>query len=116
MRLSQYPVTMSSRPLRQRSSRAAMLRLAVRASLVVLLVLVVSVVGAIVVVLAGPTEFAFVRDRIAATLQESIGKDYAVGIERAVVDVDPVLGLVVRVDNIDVRDKRNAVVAHIPST
>ncbi len=93
-----------------------MLRLAFRAFLVVLLVLVVVVVGAVVVVLAGPTEFGFVRDRIAATLQESLGKDYAVAIDRAVVDVDPVLGLVVRVDNIDVKDKRDAVVAHVPST
>jgi hypothetical protein len=93
-----------------------MLRLAFRASLVVMLVLVVAVIGAIVVVFAGPTEFGFVRDRIAATLQESVGSGYSVGVERAVVDVDPVLGLVVRVDNIDVRDNRQAVVAHVPST
>src|SRR5262245_43544697 len=73
MRLSQYPVAVPNRPLRQRASRSAMLRLAFRASLVVVLVLVVAVVGAVVVVLVGPTEFPFVRDRIAATLQQSIG-------------------------------------------
>src|SRR4051812_8365387 len=114
MRSTQYPAV--ARPLRQRTSRSAMLRLAFRAALVVVLILVVSVIGAAVVILASPTEFSFVRDRIAATLASSLGAGYTVAIDRAVVDVDPVLGLVVRVDNIDISDNRQAVVAHIPST
>ena len=93
-----------------------MLRLAFRAALVVLLVLIVAVVGAVVVVLKGPTEFAFIRDRIAATLEQNLGPAYSVAIEKAVVDVDPVLGLVVRVDNIDISDSRHALVAHVPQT
>ena len=93
-----------------------MIRLAVRALAVVVLVLVVAVVGAIAVVLTGPTEFGFVRDRIAVTLAKNLGDDYAVDIARAVVDIDPVLGLVVRVDDITVRDSVAAVVALVPST
>ena len=91
-----------------------MIRLTVRALAVVVLVLVVAVVGAIAVVLTGPTEFGFVRDRIAATIRTNLGDDYAVNIARAVVDIDPVLGLVVRVDDIAVSDSVAAVVAYVP--
>ena len=87
-----------------------------RAAAVVLLVLVVAVVGAVGLVLSGPTEVGFVRDRIVGTLKRDLGPGYSVAIARAVIDIDPVLGLVVRVDDVDVRDSANAVVAHVPST
>ncbi len=116
MRLTRYPSAIISRPLRQRGSRSARVRLALRAGAVLLAVLVVAVVAAVGVVLSGPTEVGFVRSRVAATIQRSLGSDYTVDVARAVIDIDPVLGLVVRVDNIDVRDDLNAVVAHVPST
>ncbi len=81
-----------------------------------LLVLVVAVVAAVGLMLSGPTEVGFVRDRIAGTLRRDLGPAYSVAVSRAVIDIDPVLGLVVRVDDIDVRDSANTVVAHVPST
>ena len=116
MRLTRYPSAVANRPLRQRSSRSARVRLAIRAGAILLIVLVVAVVAAVALVLSGPTEVGFVRDRIASTLQRSLGDNYSVNVARAVIDIDPVLGLVVRVDNIDVRDSTKAVVAHVPST
>jgi hypothetical protein len=116
MRWTRLSSALAARPLRQRRSRPALVRLGIRAAVAVVVVLVVALVGATVFVLAGPTEFGFVRDRIAGTIDASLGPGYSVGIARAVVDVDPVLGLVVRVDDIDVRDDRQAVVAHVPST
>ncbi|HVY18965.1 MAG TPA: AsmA-like C-terminal region-containing protein [Bauldia sp.] len=78
--------------------------------------LLIAGLGATLIVLAGPTDFGIVRDRVAAIIRKSLGAGYDVGVGRAVVDIDPVLGLVVRVDNIDVRDSTKDVVAHIPST
>ncbi|MEJ0098134.1 MAG: hypothetical protein WDM84_09805 [Bauldia sp.] len=54
--------------------------------------------------------------RVAGLIRANLGPGYDVTIGRAVVDLDPVLGLVVRVDNLDVSDSNKAVVAHLPST
>ena len=78
-------------------------------------VLVVAVVGAVVLALVGRTDFGFVRDRIAATIRASLGPDYSVAIKRAVIDTDPVLGLVMRVDDIVVRDAAPTS-CHVPET
>ena len=91
-------------------------RLLIRAGLIVLLVLVVAIVGAIAVIASGPTEFGIVRQRVAAILQRDLGDAYQVDVDKAVIEFDPVLGLTVRVDNVDVRDSSHQVVAHIPST
>ena len=79
-------------------------------------VLAVTLVGAIVVVLSGSADVGFVRDRIAATIRSSVGPGYSVTIKRAVIDTDPVLGLVVRVDDTVIRDSANEVVADVPET
>ena len=84
--------------------------------MVAVLVLAVAVIAAVTVVLSGPTEIGFVRDRVTTTIERSLGPDYTVTIATAVIDVDPVLGLVVRVDDIVVRDSVDAVVATVPST
>ncbi len=116
MRLKISLPTAAARPLRQRNSPAAWFRLAFRAVAILAVVLVVVVVGGIVVVLVGRTDFGFVRDQIAATLRSNLGPGYSVAIKRAVIDTDPVLGLVVRVDDIVVRDDRQAVVVEVPET
>jgi hypothetical protein len=69
-----------------------------------------------IVVLSGPTEFGFVRNRIVSTLATVLGDDYEVAVGRAVLGVDPVYGLVLEVENIAVRDDRGAIVANVPST
>ena len=114
MRLNQYPSEQASRPLRQR--RAAWPRLLFRAGLVLGLVLFIAFAAAMLLIIAGPTEFGIVRERVASIIRSNLGPNYTVDIRRAVIDVDPVLGLVVRIDDIDVRDNAKAVVAHIPST
>ena len=113
MRLDQYPSEQASRPLRQRPGRSTLLR---RALWIVVLVFLIAIVGTILAVVSGPTELSIVRERMAGLIRDNLGPGYAVAIGRAVVDLDPVLGLVVRVDNLDVRDANQTVVAHLPST
>ena len=76
--------------------------------------IIVGMLAAIIVV--GPLELDMVRDRVIATLSQRLGPDYGVKVGRATVDVDPVLGLVVAIDEITVRDRDEAVVAQVPST
>ena len=113
IRLEQYPSEQANRPLRQRPARS---RLLWRALSIVVLVLVIAVVGTVLVVASGPTELGIVRGRVAGLIRDNLGPGYAVDVGRTMVELDPVLGLVVRVDNLDVRDSRQAVVAHLPST
>ena len=113
LRLDNYPSGKTGRPLRMRPGRR---RLLIRAGLIVLLVLVVAVIGAAAVIASGPTEFGIVRQRVAAIIQRDLGDAYQVDVDKAVIEFDPVLGLTVRVDNIDVHDSTHQVVAHIPST
>src|SRR5664279_802771 len=98
MRQDKYPSEQASRPLRQRPARS---RLLWRALSIVLLVLVIAVVGTVIAVVSGPTELGIVRDRVAGLIRDNLGPGYAVDIRRAFIDLDPVLGLVVRVDDLD---------------
>ena len=116
MRLTEFPSALANRPLRQRRGRSALVRHGIRALAIIFVILVVAFGAAAAVILSGPTEFTVVRDRIQAVLQANLGKSYAVSVGHALIDVDPVLGLVVRVDDIEVRDSENAVVTHVPST
>jgi hypothetical protein len=72
-------------------------------------------VAGLAVIVSGPTEFSIIRDRVQTLLARGLGPDYHVEIGRSVVDVDPALGLVAEIDDIAVRDSRNAVVARVPS-
>lgn len=80
------------------------------------LVLVIATLGFALLVVTGPTEFGLVRDRVAGLIRDRLGPGYTVDIRRAVLDVDPVLGFNVRMDDIEVRDSNRAVVVHVPST
>jgi hypothetical protein len=110
------PTAFTSRTFRLPDFRALNLKhaLAVLAGIVVLAVVVVIV--SIVIILSGPTELGFVRDRIASALATRLGDEYEVSVGAAVVDVDPVYGLVLRVDNVAVRDDQGSIVANVPST
>ncbi len=110
------PAARTTRPLRQRGTPASWFRLGLRAVAVLVVVFLVAVIGGMVLAISGHTDFGFVRDRIAATIRASLGPDYSVDIKRAVIDADPVLGLVIRVDDIVVRDSGNDVVASVPET
>jgi Protein of unknown function/AsmA-like C-terminal region len=79
-------------------------------------VLFFAIAATMAVILSGPTELAFVRSRYQAALQEQFGENYTVKVDKAVVDVDPVLGLVVEVDGTEVADSAGATVARIPRT
>ena len=99
------------RSLRQRGSRSSVLRLALRATAIALLLMVAVVFGVAVIVLTGPTELTLIRDQVARTLQDSLGEGYAVHAGRSVIDIDPLIGgLVIRVDDIVVEDDARSVV------
>ena len=102
------------RPDRERLPRGVRIGLLVLAAAAGTLVVAVAVfVG---LVMSGPTELGFVRDRFRAAVQGQLGQDYTVKVDKAVVDVDPVLGLVLEIDGTDVADSNGATVVHVPST
>lgn len=108
-----YPSERAARPLRQRRSAR---QLIFKALTVGGLVLLIAALGAVLIVLTGPTEFGIVRERVAGLIRNGLGPQYTVDVERAVLEVDPVLGFSARVDNITVRDSNQAVVISVPST
>ncbi|BCP53076.1 membrane protein [Kaistia sp. 32K] len=67
------------------------------------------------IVFTGPVEFDVVRERVIATLSSRLGPDYGVKVGRTTIDVDPVLGLVVEVDEVSIRDRDDAVVGRVPA-
>ncbi len=116
MRLRKFPSERASRPLRQRSGRSAIIRHGVKALAVLFVLLVIAIGGAAMFLLSGPTEVTAVRERIRGVLQANLGNEYEVSVGKAIVDVDPVLGLVIRVNDLEVLDDKKAVVAKVPST
>ena len=115
MRLGhQYPSEQAGRPLRRRRLSGA--RLALRVASIVGLILLIVALGTVLVVVTGPTEFGLIRERVAGLIRDGLGPGYTVDVRRAVLDVDPVLGFNVRVDDISVRDSNQTVVALVPST
>lgn len=81
-----------------------------------LFLLVLILVGTLAAIVAvGPVELDAVRDRIRVALGSRLGPDYAVTIGRAMIDVDPMLGLVVQIDDIAVRDRSHVIVGNIPA-
>jgi hypothetical protein len=97
-------------------TRSVLLRHALRIVAAVVILAVLAVVVLVVLVLSGPTELGFVRHRIVAALTTALGDDYEVSVGSAVLDVDPVYGLVLEVDNVAVREQGGAIVANVPST
>jgi hypothetical protein len=105
------------RPLRQRGAAASIARLGLRVLAITTVVFAVVVAGAIAILLSGPTEIGFVRERVVETLRSSLGEGYIVTSGKAVIDVDPLLGgLVILIDDIVVEDSARSVVARVPST
>jgi hypothetical protein len=116
LRLDSLPSALASRRFLPRVSRSRFLHIALK-GLAGLFAIVMIVVGVVIaVVLSGPTELGVVRSRIAAILSNNLGEDYDVSVGRAVIDVDPVYGLVLQVDDVTIRDNQRAVVANVPST
>jgi hypothetical protein len=114
LRLTHFPSAQAGRPLRHRRT-PGVARRGLRALAVVVLLLIIVAVAGLAVIVSGPTEFSIIRDRVQTLLARGLGPDYHVDIGRSVVDVDPALGLVAEIDDIAVRDSRNAVVARVPS-
>ena len=114
LRLAQFPSARAGRPLRHR--RSGWLRHGLRALSVVVVLLIVAIAAGAAIILSGPTEFSLIRERVQTLLTRGLGPDYHVDVGRSVVTVDPALGLVAEVDDIAVRDSRDTVVAHVPST
>ncbi|MCB1487099.1 MAG: hypothetical protein KDJ88_06535 [Bauldia sp.] len=98
----------------RRRSRGMRLGLLVAAVVGGLLLFVV--VAIMAVVLSGPTELGFVREGYREALQARLGSDYLVTVDKAAIDVDPVLGLVADIGDTEVVDSGGAVVARIPGT
>lgn len=115
-RLIALPGEFVGRALGSPEARSGVLKHALRIIAAAIALALVAIVVLTLVVLSGPTEFGFVRDRIASILATALGGDYEVAVGRAVLDVDPVYGLVVEVENVAIRDGRGAIVANVPST
>lgn len=116
MRLDLMPSALAARSFGLRFARSDRLKQALKIVAIVFGILVLVIGIGIAIVLSGPTEFGFVRDRIQSILTANLGDGYEVSVGRAVIDVDPVYGLVVQIDNVTVRDSQSAIVANVPST
>jgi hypothetical protein len=116
MRVDQFPPVDDPRPLGRRVSRGRFLRYGLRALLVVVLVLVVAGIALTALILSGPTEFGIIRTRVAAVLEKALPKEYTATVGHAAIDVDPVLGLVLQIDDLSVADGQKAIVASVPAT
>ena len=116
IRLDMLPSALAARSFGLPLPALGVLKHFLRAAAVVVVLVLAVVVTATVIVLSGPTEFGIVRNRIQTILTTNLGAGYQVEIGRAVIDVDPVYGLVVQVDNVTVRDDQSAIVANVPST
>ncbi len=116
MRLDKFPPIDESRPLGRRVSRGRFLRYGLRALAVVVLVLLIAGIALTAVVLSGPTDFGMIRTRVAAVLEKALPKEYTATVGHAAIDVDPVLGLVLQIDDLSIADGQKAVVASVPAT
>ncbi|MBN9010351.1 MAG: hypothetical protein J0H63_09530, partial [Rhizobiales bacterium] len=116
VRLTAYPSALAGGPLPDGDRWPRWLRHALRGFLVLLVLLVVVVGAALAVILSGPTEFAFIRDRVQQVIADGVGPGYQVAVGKALVDVDPALGLVIEIDDVEVRDSQDNMVARAPST
>ena len=116
LRLDSLPSALAGRKFIPSFVREAFFRHALKGLAALFAIAAILVGAAIIIVLSGPTEIGLVRNRIAAILSNNLGDDYDVSVGRAVLDVDPVYGLVVQVDDVTVRDNQRAIVANVPST
>ncbi len=98
---------LTGRGLRRRSSRVGIL---------IMLVVIVAIVGGFAFLLLGPADIGALRGRIKSTIEANVGSGYQVDVGRSALSLDPVLGLVVEVDDIIVRDPTAGIAADIPST
>jgi hypothetical protein len=113
MRLEKFPSERASRPLRQTLQGRRLLWRIISIAATAIVLVFVATAG---LLLVGPTDFGIVRERVAAIVRDKIGPGYSVAIGRTLLDLDPVLGLVIRIDDLDVRDSNKALVAHLPET
>jgi hypothetical protein len=117
MRLDQFPSARAHRPLvakaprRRRGVLGWLVRLAS-----MLVVLAVVLFGALAFILAsGPVELGVLSERVATTLRRQLGPDYTVSVGAASIDVDPVMGLMARIDDLKVDDRENSPVLRVPT-
>ncbi|MCW5695429.1 MAG: hypothetical protein KIS96_01710 [Bauldia sp.] len=96
-------------------ARRSRLRLALRIGLFVLLALVILVVAAVVLILSGPVELGFLRGQVDSAIERALGPGYEATVEGAALDIDPVLGLVLRLSDISVVAGGARPVARVPS-
>lgn len=117
MRLDQFPSARAHRPLVARAPRrrrgwfGAVVRLASAAVVLV----VVLVVAAAAILAVGPVDLGILRERVEQAIRIQVGPGYEVSVGGASIDVDPVMGLMARIDEVRVRDAGGASVAHVPT-
>lgn len=61
-------------------------------------------------------ELPFVRGQVAGTIEQALGAGYEATVGGAILAVDPVLGLVVKVSDVEIVDIRGNQVARLPTT
>ncbi len=116
MDVTNAPPTVADRPRRFGRPWPAPVRYALRGAALLLILCVVVIGAGIAIILTGPTEIGFIRDRVQSTLQKSLGSGYQVTVDKTVIDVDPILGLVLEIEGVNVRDSEHGLVASAPST
>ncbi len=84
-------------------------------SLSILTLLFVALSGTLALLISASIELPFVRNQVDATIEQALGEGYNATVGSAILDVDPVLGLVLRVADVSVVDGAGTEVARVPS-
>ena len=84
------------------------------ASLAVLACVVLLVALAFILA-SGPVDLGVLRERVADTMRHQLGPGYTVNVGAASIDVDPVMGLMARIDDIRVDDSAKNPVMRVPT-
>lgn len=77
--------------------------------------LIVALVGLLTFIVSFSVELPFVRNQVDATIEQALGPAYEATVSSAIIAVDPILGLVVRLSDISILDTLDQEVARIPS-
>ena len=75
---------------------------------------VVIIAATAAIVLSGATEIGLIRDRVQAALAERLGPEFSVSVGKTLMHVDPVLGLAVDIEAVEVVDSDGVAVLTDP--
>lgn len=104
--------TRAPRPARHRRSLLAYALWAVA----IFLLLLIALIAGVAFLISRHVALPFLSNQVDAVIEQALGEGYAASVGATVIEIDPVLGLVLRVSDIVVADTEGNEVIRVPST